>query len=111
MFTKEMLAEIGTSPSPAARYLVQYTHEFYYLWDELAAAAWLDPAIITKEQKLYIDVDCTRGPTYGDTLSWAAAGKPPLDLQLVHVQTDLDALRFNAMFVGLMKSASHVTDQ
>lgn len=102
-FTKAMLEDIGRSQNPAAQYLVSYTGEFYYLWDELAAAAWLDPAIITKEQQLYVDVDLTRGPFYGDTLSWTAANKPTLDLQLVHVQTDLDLSRFNKLFVELMK--------
>ena len=103
-FTKAMLEDISRSPNPAAKYLAEYTGEFYYLWDELAAAAWLDPKIITKEQELYIDVDLDRGPFYGDTLSWTAANKPPLGLQLVHVQTDLDLERFNKLFVDLMKT-------
>jgi inosine-uridine nucleoside N-ribohydrolase len=103
-FTKAMLADIAQSPNPAAKYLAAYTGEFYYLWDELAAAAWLDPAIITKEQQLFIDVNLTRGPFYGDTLSWTAANRPPLDLQLVHVQTDLDLPRFNTLFLNLMKA-------
>jgi inosine-uridine nucleoside N-ribohydrolase len=103
-FTKAMLEDISRSPHPAAKYLADYTDEFYYLWDELAAAAWLDPAIITKEQKLYVDVDVNRGQFYGDTLSWTAANKPSLDLQLVHVQTDLDLPRFNKFFVDLMKA-------
>jgi purine nucleosidase len=103
-FTKAMLDEIASSPNPAAKYLADYTGEFYYLWDELAAAAWLDPKIITKEEKLYLDVNLTRGPFYGDTLSWTKANKPQIDLQLVHVQTDLDLTRFNKLFVDLMKA-------
>jgi purine nucleosidase len=102
-FTKAMLEEIARSPNPGAKYLAAYTGEFYYLWDELTAAAWLDPAIITKEEKLYVDVDLTRGPFYGDTLSWTAANKPQLDVQLVHVQKDLDLPRFNKLFLELMK--------
>jgi inosine-uridine nucleoside N-ribohydrolase len=103
-FTKATLDEIASSPNPAAKYLAAYTNEFYYLWDELAAAAWIDPAIITKEDQLYVDVDLTRGPLYGDTLSWTAADKPQLDLQLVHVQKDLDLPRFNKLFLELMKA-------
>ena len=62
---------LRAAKSPAAQYYLQkYTDEFYYLWDELAAAAWLDPKIITKENMLYVDVDTTRGPNYGDTLTW-----------------------------------------
>jgi purine nucleosidase len=103
-FTKAMLDEIATSPNPAAKYLASYTGEFYYMWDELAAAAWLDPSIIKKEQKLYVDVDTSNGPTYGDTLSWTAATRPQLDVQLVHVQTELDVAKLNKLFIELMKA-------
>ena len=103
-FTREMMSEIAAAKSPAADYIAKYTGEFYYLWDELAAAAWLDPKIITKERVLYIDVDTTRGPNYGDTLSWTAANHPPTTSQPVHVQLDLDSARFNRLFTDLMKA-------
>ena len=102
-FSKEMLAEISKSKSPAAEYLAKYTHENFYMWDELAAAAWIDPGIITKQQTLYVDVDTTRGVNYGDTLTWSAANKPKYTLQPVHVWVDLDKPKFDAMFVGLMQ--------
>jgi purine nucleosidase len=104
MFTPAMLAAISASPTPAAQYIAHYTHDLYYLWDELAACALLDPAIITREQILYLDVDTTPGPAYGDTLSWTAANRPQLPLQPVHVQADLDLPRFTTLFVSLMKS-------
>jgi purine nucleosidase len=103
-FTKTMLDEIARSGSPAGRYLAAYTSDFYYCWDELAAAAWLEPSIITKEDKLYIDVNLSRGSGYGDTVSWSETNKPALDLPLVHVQVDLDLARFNRLFVDLMKA-------
>ena len=103
-FTPEMMKDIASSPNPAAQYIAKYNREFYYLWDELAAAAWLDPKIITKQTDLYVDVDLTRGPGYGDTLTWTAKTKPQRDLQLVHVQDDLDSARFDKLFVKLMKS-------
>jgi purine nucleosidase len=103
-FTKEMLAEIAQSNSPSAQYLVKYTHEFYYLWDELEAAAMLDPKIITKERELYVDVDLNPGPNYGDTLTWTKENKPERFMPVVHVQEDLDAPRFYRLFVELMKA-------
>jgi inosine-uridine nucleoside N-ribohydrolase len=103
-FTKAMYDDIVKSPSPSAQYIAKYTGEFYYLWDELAAAAWLDPKIITKEQRLYVDVNTERGPNYGDTLTWAADNKPQRELQLVHVQQELDSARFDRMFISLMRS-------
>jgi inosine-uridine nucleoside N-ribohydrolase len=106
-FTKAMYQEIESSPAPAAQYIARYTGEFYYLWDELAAAAWIDPKIITKEQLQYVDVDIARGPHYGDTLSWDAASRPQRELQLVHVQQEVDSARFDRLFVELMKAPPH----
>jgi len=103
-FTKEMMADIAAAHTPAADYIAKYTGEFYYLWDELAAAAWLDPKIITAQRDLYVDVDINHGPNYGDTLTWTAANKPKRDMPLVHVQQDLDSVRFNKLFVDLMKA-------
>jgi purine nucleosidase len=103
-FTQSMLDQIATSQNPAAQYIARYSQDRYYLWDELAAAAWLDPTIITAERKLYLDVDLSHGATYGDTLAWTEANKPDLDLRVVHVQTDLDLPRFTRMFVTLMQA-------
>jgi len=102
MFTQPMLDEIAKSTSPAAQYVAKYSAERYYLWDELAACAWLDPSIITKERLLYMDVDVSHGPAYGETLTWGDALKPAIDLQLVHAQVDLDLPKFSKMFVELM---------
>jgi inosine-uridine nucleoside N-ribohydrolase len=106
-FTREMLADIAQSPSPSAQYLAKYNGEFYYLWDELAAAALLDPKIITKERELYVDVDLNRGPNYGDTLTWTPDDKPERPLPIVHVQEDLDTSRFYRLFLQLMKAEPH----
>ncbi len=114
-FTPALLKKIAVSRQPAAQYLAKYTgNEFYYMWDELAACAWLDPKIITADQSLYVDVDLSHGPSYGDTLTWDAAHKPQRsDLHLVHVQQELDSARFYKLFVQLMKappqpSAAHM---
>jgi len=106
-FTKEMVAEIAHSNAPAAQYITKYTTEFQYLWDELAAAAWIDPKIITKERVLYIDVDLSRGANYGDALTWTDQNRPQRDLQPVHVQDDLDSPRFTKLFLELMKAPPH----
>jgi purine nucleosidase len=104
MFTKEMVAEIAKSKTPAAHYIAQYSLEYYYLWDELAAAAWIDPKIITKQREMYVDVDIAHGPNYGNTLTWTATNKPQREMPLVHVQDDLDKERFYKLFVALMSA-------
>jgi len=104
MFTQAMLDDIAKSDSPAARYVAKYSQERYYLWDELAACAWLDPSIITTRRALYMDVDVSHGPAYGETLTWSEALKPAIDLQLVQAQVDLDLPKFTRMFVALMSA-------
>ena len=54
---KVLIEEIRKSATPAAQYVAKYA-EANYLWDELAAVAWLDPSIITKWKKLYMMWAC-----------------------------------------------------
>ena len=97
--TKEMLAQLGASNSPAAQYIARYTTEpGQYLWDELAAAAWLKPELITKEQFSYIDVSIDKGPSYGDTETWADNTKPMFELQKAHIQVHVDFPMFERYF-------------
>jgi purine nucleosidase len=102
MFTQEMFDAIARSTNPAAHYIATYAKERYYLWDELAACAWLDPTIITKVRQVYMDVDLSHGPSYGHTLTWADQLKPMTGVQLVHAQVDVDLAKFTKMFVDLM---------
>jgi len=99
--TKAMIAEIAKSQTPAAQYLAKYADE-EYRWDELAVAAWLDPSVITKQVQLYMDIDYSHGPGYGNTLVWEPGNQPGLGEQLVNVPLDLDLAKFDKMFVDLM---------
>jgi len=102
--TAEMLNHLKNSNAPAAKYAGTYTklRGFDYLWDELAAIAWLDPTVITKTETRYMDVDLDRGAGYGNTMTWAENDKPSLALQRVEIQVDLDHEKFYKMFVDLL---------
>jgi purine nucleosidase len=101
-FTQEMLDAIAKSQTPAARYIAAWSQRRTDMWDELEACAWIDPAIIAKEVDVYMDVDLSHGPSYGDTLVWPEALKPATGVRLVHAQMDLDLPRFQKEFVDLM---------
>jgi purine nucleosidase len=103
-FTQNIIDEIKRSKYPAAQYIAKYSEAGYYLWDELAACSWIDPSIITKERLLYMDVDLTHGPSYGDTLTWSEKTKPATGVRPVHAQLDLDLPKFTKMFVDLMSA-------
>jgi purine nucleosidase len=101
--TQSMLSEIARARTPVARYLARYAHAGKtYLWDELAAAAWLDPSIITQEKTLYMDVDIGHGATYGNTLSWLPEDRPQIGLRPARVQFHVNTAKFDRLFVDLM---------
>ena len=91
---KELIQAIARSHTPAAEYAVRFAHEDY-LWDELTALAWLDPRIITRRQKLNIDVSTDHGATYGDTIVRGEG--------VVEVQQDLDRNRFYRELIDLLR--------
>ena len=103
--TKDMIGDLGRTPMPLAQYLAKYDQEGY-LWDELAAAAWLDPSLITSQRTLLMDVDIDHGAGYGNTLVWNPGGGPGLGEQAVHAQIDVDKARFYRLFLDLTTRAT-----
>jgi purine nucleosidase len=107
--TTELINRIKAGDSPAARYVGNYARlfgEYNYLWDELAAAAWLDPSLITKTETRFMDIDLGRGAGYGNILTWMEPDRPKVQVQPVEIQVDLDTERFYKMFVDLLKAAT-----
>jgi inosine-uridine nucleoside N-ribohydrolase len=98
---QRLIEQVAKSPTPAAQYIAKYA-EANYLWDELAAVAWLDPSVITKWQKLYVDVALDHGASYGDTLAWAPGHQPGMGEDLAEVQKDLDKEKFYKEYVDLL---------
>jgi purine nucleosidase len=98
---KELIDQIRKSPTPAAQYVAKYA-EPNFLWDELAAVAWLDPSIITKWKKLYLSVDVSHGPGYGSTVVWPEGRQPGLGEVQAEVQDDLDKAKFYKEYVDLL---------
>jgi inosine-uridine nucleoside N-ribohydrolase len=107
--TAELISRVKTGDSAAARYVGKYSRlygEYNYLWDELTAAAWLDPSVITKRETRLMDVDLGRGAGYGDILTWTEKDKPSLEVRAVEIQVDLDTEKFYKMFVDLLTATT-----
>jgi len=105
--TLELINRVKKRDTPAAKYVGTYSRlhgQYNYLWDELAAAAWLDPRVITKKETRYMDVDLDRGAAYGNILTWADNEKPKVEVQPVEIQIDLDTEKFYNMFVDLLSA-------
>ena len=105
--TPEMVRRIDASGTALAHYIARYYQQgegFDYMWDELAAAAWIDPALITRRKTRYMSVDIGHGAGYGNTLTWTDTDKPELTVRPVNIQVDLDAAKFYDLFVKLMSA-------
>jgi inosine-uridine nucleoside N-ribohydrolase len=107
--TAAFVKQIEASGTPLARYIARFamlTPGADIMWDELAAAAWIDPTLITKSETRYMAVDLDRGAGYGNTLTWNTKDKPGSAAQLVEIQLDLDVEKFYRMFAALMTAAT-----
>ena len=106
-FSPQMVKRIEATGTPLARYIARFYQPGDgndYMWDELAAAAWMDPALITKQQTRYLSVDIDHGAGYGNTVSWDERDKPKIVGPRVTIQVDLDREKFYEMFVRLMSA-------
>jgi purine nucleosidase len=103
--TATIAKDIGAAGTPAARYVARFsmlTDGGDIMWDELAAAAWIDPTIITKSEVRYMSVDLDHGAGYGNTLTWAANDPLQPATQRVEIQLELNTEKFYRMFTSLM---------
>jgi purine nucleosidase len=101
--TNAVIQQISGAGTPSAMYIGKYSHE-ELLWDELAAVAWLHPEIITKQSKLYMDMDISHTAGYGNTLVWTEDEHPGMGEQLVNIQDDLDNEKFMKLLVELLSA-------
>ena len=96
------------------------------MWDELLVASIMDPTVIKKSERMYLDVDLEHGPKYGFTVVWRKpAGipqfflpysgprppdqgkwrghlEPPAQMHEASVQMEVDVPKFEKIFVDLM---------
>ncbi|MGH9460396.1 MAG: nucleoside hydrolase [Vicinamibacteria bacterium] len=108
--TRALIERIASADTPLANYMKEsYLGAnvdpgiFTYMWDELAAAAIIDPGVITARDELYLDVQFGWGAHYGRTVWWSGENRPWWAERPWKVQTDIDRERFENLFVELMR--------
>ena len=97
----EVKAAIAKSNTPVAQYLTNYYADSF-MWDELSAAAMIDPSMITGQKELYVDIDVDHGPSYGETLFWDPKAEVPPYERRATVQFDVDTKKLYDLYVKLM---------
>ncbi len=108
----ELVARIAESPNPLAKYIERFhvpvpdTDSDWvpgiFMWDEVSVAGLLDPAIITEQREIYVDVDIDHGINYGNTLAWEERQGERPGPRKMWVQFDLDLDRFYDLYAELM---------
>ncbi len=86
---------------PWSEYLGRFGRELP-MWDEVAAALWLDPSLATRRETMDVDVDTAFTANYGATLSWPVGRGPGLGEQAVDVMLDIDVARTERLALSLL---------
>lgn len=107
LMTKSMLRAVAHSHAPFAHYIGRFGQESP-LWDETAVAVWLDPALITREQTMLVDVDTSFTANYGATLSWPVGSGPNLGEQPVHVVFAVNAPKLDQLVMRLLTATKPI---
>jgi purine nucleosidase len=102
-FKPQFIRDVATGRAPFDAYLGKFAQS-YPMWDELAVAVWLDPAIITSSKTLLVDVDTSFTAGYGGTLSWAVGAGPGLGERPVTVVLEADVPKLEHLVIGLLKA-------
>ena len=102
----DLIDKIAKSDTPLADYHTKFARAGSYMWDELSAAAFIDPSIITKIDERLVNVDVDHGEGYGQTIFMQKHVTAPNWLwKAVEVQVDLDLVRFYRLYTDLMMRA------
>ena len=99
--TPELFTRIARADTPLARYLDRFGQRHRPMWDEVAAATWLDESLVTRFDDYFIDVNLHHGASYGDMLSWDPGHEPGHGERRARIQKHLDDARFYEAFVAL----------
>ena len=97
--TSELLNRAACAAPKAMGQVLATWEPGFPLWDEIAAAVWLNPSLIVQKERLYVDYNTQFGPSYGDTLSWREHYQPNLGEQSATVIRKVDRLGLEALLI------------
>ncbi len=100
--TPELVKAATASGTPLAQYVAKYAQPGFPMWDEVAAAIFLDPSLATFSRELAMDIDTAQTANYGATLSWPKGGGPRLGEPDVTAVLAVDVPRLEKLFVELL---------
>jgi purine nucleosidase len=105
MYTTQMFDQIKAGKARFDDYLYQY-RQVLPMWDETAAAAWLDPNVVTVRTTRLVDIDTSFTAGYGNVLSWPVGKGPGMGERPVDVVNRINPARLDQMVVELLSAPS-----
>ena len=102
----ELIARLAKAARPDIGAFLAKWQPGFPLWDETAAAVWLDPSLVTDQESLFVDVNTQFGAGYGDMLSWRDGYQPDLGEQKAEVVRSVDPKRLEALMVKLVANSA-----
>ncbi|HKX43273.1 MAG TPA: nucleoside hydrolase [Burkholderiaceae bacterium] len=104
--TPALLDAMTRTDTPLARSLKRFSETGFPMWDEIATAVWLNPALIATADELAVDVDTSFTAGYGNTLSWPAGEGPGLGERPVIVVREVDVKGMERLMIDLTNRAT-----
>ena len=106
--TSQLIGRLAKAARPDIGAFITKLEPGFPLWDETAAAIWLDSSLVTKKATLFVDANTQFGAGYGDMLSWTAGYEPKLGEQPAEVVLAVDPPRLEALMVKLLANSAKV---
>jgi purine nucleosidase len=101
MYTDTMFSQIKAGNAKFDDYLYRY-RQILPMWDETAAAVWLDPSIIKADITRSVDVDTSFTAGYGDMMSWPVGKGPGMGERPVQIVSRIDVPRLEHLVLDLL---------
>ena len=100
--TPDLAGRLAKAARPEVAGLIARLPTGFPMWDEIAAAVWLKPQLVTLSEPLFVDYNSQFGAGYGDMLSWRAGYEPGLGEHKALVVRAVDPARLEFFMVGLL---------
>jgi inosine-uridine nucleoside N-ribohydrolase len=105
--TRSLLDRMANVAAPELAAHLRLQPAGFPLWDEIAAAVWIDPTLVRSSETLFVDYNSQFGPSYGDTLSWRPGYEPGLGERRATVVRTIDPERLEALMIKLVSMGKH----
>ena len=100
--TPALRDRLAAAARPPLAKIIAAMEPGFPLWDEIAAAVWLDRSLIIQQETLFADCNTLFSAGYGDLLTWRAGYQPGLGEQRAAIVRAIDPARLEALMLAVI---------